>query len=428
MQGGNGLSLETVVRFDWEVALGDQKLTLGELEALARMKAPLVRVRGQWVEMSAQEIQAAIDFWKKKEAGEATVRDIVRMALGAGEAPESLDFNGVSATGWIGRLLDQLDGVSEFKEAAPPDGFSGTLRPYQVRGYSWLSFLRQWGLGACLADDMGLGKTVQTLALIQRDWQANGKRPVLLLCPTTVVNNWRKEANRFTPQLPVLVHHGPGRKRGAAFKKEAERHAIVISSYALAHRDIRSLREAPWSGVVLDEAQNIKNPETMQAQAARSLEADYRIALTGTPVENNVGDLWSIMEFPEPRFPGLPERVQAHVLRAYPGRAGRGRGRAPQAHHRPFHPPKTQDGQNDHRRPAGEAGDEGLLPAHERTGVAVRLRSQADGRGAGVRRGHPAERADPRQRFPSSSRSATTRRNSWATTPAPPGAPASSHG
>ena len=304
MQGGSGLSLETVVRFDWEVALGDQKLTLGELEALARMKAPLVRVRGQWVEMSAQEIQAAIDFWKKKEAGEATVRDIVRMALGAGEAPESLDFNGVSATGWIGRLLDQLDGVSEFKETAPPDGFSGTLRPYQVRGYSWLSFLRQWGLGACLADDMGLGKTVQTLALIQRDWQANGKRPVLLLCPTTVVNNWRKEANRFTPQLPVLVHHGPGRKRGAAFKKEAERHAIVISSYALAHRDIRSLREAPWSGVVLDEAQNIKNPETMQAQAARSLEADYRIALTGTPVENNVGDLWSIMEFLNPGFLG----------------------------------------------------------------------------------------------------------------------------
>ncbi len=304
MQGGSGLSLETIVQFDWEVALGDQKLTLRELEALARMKAPLVRVRGQWVEMSAQDIQAAIDFWKKKGAEEATVRDIIQMALGARDAPQGFGFNGVRATGWIGKLLKQLEGHAEFKELASPRGFSGTLRPYQVRGYSWLSFLRQWGLGACLADDMGLGKTVQTLALIQRDWWVNGKRPVLLVCPTSVADNWRKEAARFTPQLPVLVHHGPGRKRDAAFKKEAGNHAIVVSSYGLVHRDVKFLREVPWSGVVLDEAQNIKNPETKQAKAAQSLGADYRIALTGTPVENNVGDLWSIMEFLNPGFLG----------------------------------------------------------------------------------------------------------------------------
>ena len=304
MQGGSGLSLETIVQFDWEVALGDQKLTLRELEALARMKAPLVRIRGQWVEMSAQDIQAAIDFWKKKGAEEAAVRDIIQMALGAGDASQGFDFNGVKATGWIGKLLRQLEGQVAFKELASPRGFSGTLRPYQVRGYLWLSFLRQWGLGACLADDMGLGKTIQTLALIQRNWRANGKLPVLLVCPTSVVNNWRKEAARFTPRLPVLVHHGPGRKRGAAFKKEAEKYAIVVSSYGLVHRDVKFLKEVPWSGVVLDEAQNIKNPETKQAKAAQSLGAGYRIALTGTPVENNVGDLWSIMEFLNPGFLG----------------------------------------------------------------------------------------------------------------------------
>ena len=304
MQGGSGLSLETIVQFDWEVALGDRKLTLRELEALARMKAPLVRVRGQWVEMNAAEIQAAIDFWKKKGAEKATFRDIIQMALGTKDAPQGFDFNGVKATGWIGKLLKQLDGQAAFKELAPPKAFSGTLRPYQVRGYSWLLFLRQWGLGACLADDMGLGKTIQTLALTQRDWQTNGKRPVLLVCPTSVVNNWQKEAARFTPGLPVLVHHGAGRKRGAAFEKEAGRHAIVVSSYGLVQRDVKFLREVPWSGIVLDEAQNIKNPETKQARAARSLEADYRIALTGTPVENNVGDLWSIMEFLNPGFLG----------------------------------------------------------------------------------------------------------------------------
>ena len=304
MQGGSGLPLETIVQFDWEVALGGQRLTLRELEALARMKAPLVRVRGQWVEMSAQEIQAATDFWEKKGTEEASVRDIIQMALGVKDAPQGFDFNGVRASGWIGKLLKQLEGQAEFKELTSPRGFSGTLRPYQVRGYSWLSFLRQWGLGACLADDMGLGKTIQTLALIQRDWRAKGKRPVLLVCPTSVVNNWEKEAARFTPRLPLLVHHGPGRKRDAAFKKEAERCAMVVSSYGLVHRDIKTLREVQWSGVVLDEAQNIKNPETKQARATRSLEADYRVALTGTPVENNVGDLWSIMEFLNPGFLG----------------------------------------------------------------------------------------------------------------------------
>ena len=314
MQGGSVLSLETIVQFDWQVALGDQRLSLPELEALARMKAPLVRVRGQWVELSAGEIQAAIDFWEKKGTEEASVRDIIHMALGVKDAPQGFDFNGVRATGWIGKLLKQLNGESEFTELASPRGFSGTLRPYQVRGYSWLSFLRQWGLGACLADDMGLGKTVQTLALIQRDWRAKGKRPVLLVCPTSVANNWEKEAARFTPRLPVLVHHGPGRKRGAAFKKEAERSAIVVSSYGLVHRDIKTLKKVRWGGVVLDEAQNIKNPETKQARAARSLEADYRVALTGTPVENNVGDLWSIMEFLNPGFLGAESEFKRNFF------------------------------------------------------------------------------------------------------------------
>ncbi|MCL5097358.1 MAG: SNF2-related protein, partial [Candidatus Omnitrophica bacterium] len=155
-----------------------------------------------------------------------------------------------------------------------------------------------------LADDMGLGKTPQTLALIQRDWESNGKRPVLLICPTSVVGNWQKEAAKFTPDLPVMVHHGTARSKGEAFRKSAKAHAIVVSSYALLHRDIEILKSVDWAGVVLDEAQNIKNPETRQAKAARSIAADYRIALTGPPVENNVGDLWSIMEFLNPGFLG----------------------------------------------------------------------------------------------------------------------------
>jgi SNF2 family DNA or RNA helicase len=304
MTGGSGLSLEEIIHFDWQAALGDEPLSLRELETLARLKAPLVRVRGQWVQVSPEEIQAALDFWKKKASGEATLRDVVRMALGAERGPADLEVSGVTGDGWIAAFLDQLEGRTSFAELTAPATFQGTLRPYQVRGYSWLAFLRRWGLGACLADDMGLGKTVQTLALIQRDREASEARPVLLVCPTSVVGNWRKEAERFTPQLSVLVHHGLQRVKGGAFVKQAKQHAVVLSSYALLHRDRETLQKVDWSGVILDEAQNIKNPETKQAQAARDLGADYRIALTGTPVENHVGDLWSILEFLNPGFLG----------------------------------------------------------------------------------------------------------------------------
>ncbi|MCK4660980.1 MAG: DEAD/DEAH box helicase [Phycisphaerae bacterium] len=313
MQGGSGLSLDTIIQFDWEVALGDEKLSYNELQTLAKLKAPLVNVRGQWVQMSAEEIQAALDFWKQKGTNQATVREVIQMALQATEAPGPVAFEGVTAKGWVAELLAQLDGRDAFEELPPPEEFRGTLRPYQVRGFSWLCFLRRWGLGACLADDMGLGKTIQTLALVQHDWHVGHPRPVLLICPTSVVGNWHKEAARFTPELPVLVHHGVTRAKGAAFKEKAAKHAIVISSYALLHRDFEILKGVPWAGVVLDEAQNIKNPETKQAKAARSIEADYRITLTGTPVENNVGDLWSIMEFLNPGFLG----TQAEFKRTF---------------------------------------------------------------------------------------------------------------
>jgi SNF2 family DNA or RNA helicase len=157
---------------------------------------------------------------------------------------------------------------------------------------------------------MGLGKTIQALALIQRDWEANGRQPVLLICPTSVVGNWQKEAARFCPELPVLVHHGGARVKGEAFQNTAGRHAIVVSSYALLHRDLESFQTVPWAGIILDEAQNIKNPETRQARAARSLPAGYRIAMTGTPVENNVGDLWSVMEYLNSGFLGSREEFR----------------------------------------------------------------------------------------------------------------------
>jgi SNF2 family DNA or RNA helicase len=263
--------------------------------------------------VNAEEIQAALDFWKRQKTDKGSVREVVQMALGAQQAPGGLPISGVTAEGWVEDFLGQLEGRNVFEELTIPSRFQGTLRPYQVRGYSWLAFLRRWGLGACLADDMGLGKTIQTLALIQREREVGEKRPVLLICPTSVVGNWKKEAERFTPDLRVLIHHGGQRTRGDAFSKKVQPYGLVLSSYALLHRDRELLSKMEWAGVVLDEAQNIKNPETKQAQAARALKAGYRLALTGTPVENHVGDLWSILEFLNPGFLGS----QAEFRRRY---------------------------------------------------------------------------------------------------------------
>ena len=304
--GKGGLTFESIVEVDWRVAVGDVELTEKELKQLAKLKTPLVKVRGQWVQLSAEEIDEALRFIRKKE--QTSVRDLIRTRLT--ESTGTLPIEEIAGTGPVKDLLERLEGKREWEELPEPEGFAGSLRPYQKRGYSWLRFLERAGLGACLADDMGLGKTVQTLALLQSDWPEH-QRPVLLICPTSVTGNWLREAQRFTPSLPVLLHHGSGRARGAKLAEQIARSALVISTYALLHRELASLQDVAWRGVVLDEAQNIKNSETRQAKAARALEADFRIALTGTPVENNVGDLWSVMEFLNPGLLGTASEFRS---------------------------------------------------------------------------------------------------------------------
>jgi SNF2 family DNA or RNA helicase len=303
LRAASALSLQTLLDFQWELALGDEPITKKELLALARQKSPLVKLRGQWVEVNAAEIADAVRFLEQGTT-KATAGELLRMAIGASGQTERFDIAGIKASGWLKDLLSQIESRTPPVELPQPAELRGELRPYQLRGFSWMAALKRLGLGACLADDMGLGKTIQTLALIQHDVRAGETRPVLLVCPTSVVGNWQKEAARFTPELGVLVHHGAARKKDATFAKEATRRQIVLCSYALLHRDLHLLRGVEWAGVILDEAQNIKNAETRQSQAARALSAGYRVALTGTPVENNVGDLWSIMEFLNPGLLG----------------------------------------------------------------------------------------------------------------------------
>ena len=304
MQGGNAFSLSSMVEFDLAACLGEDTLDIEELRQLAKLKSPLVKVRGQWTQIDQDQIQAAIRFLEKQGQGSMSARDIMGLALGVEQRMGGLSVDDIEIDGWLQDVLEKLSGSLGLDQISQPNNFVGSLRAYQERGLSWLNFLCQWGLGACLADDMGLGKTIQTLALLLRERSNGEKRPFLLVCPTSVVNNWKKEVERFTPDLKALIHHGPDRNRNKGFLKAAAEHALVVTSYGLLHRDIDFLEEVDWAGVILDEAQNIKNSGTRQAKAAKRLKAGYRIALTGTPVENNVGDLWSLMDFLNPGLLG----------------------------------------------------------------------------------------------------------------------------
>ena len=310
MQGGSGISLTSLIDLDIEVALGDAPMSAKELHELAALKTPLVRLRGQWVEINADDIQAAADFWRNRQ--QVSLREIVQIGLGADQRARE-DNLSLQADDWLQDLLEQLKEKGRIEQMDPPEDFAGQLRPYQQLGYAWLTFLKRWGLGACLADDMGLGKTVQTLAALQLDRQQGNNQPNLLVCPTSVINNWQRETARFTPDLAALVHHGPQRQAGDTFRTQAQEHQLVITSYGTMNRDQDLLGSVPWRAIILDEAHNIKNPASQQARAARGLPADYRIALTGTPVENHVGDLWSIMQFLNPGLLG----TQAEFKRNY---------------------------------------------------------------------------------------------------------------
>ncbi len=304
MTGAGGLTLAALAQVNWTVMMGGRPLSAGDLAALAEYKSPLVRFRGEWMELDPAMIREAAALLGRRGTESLAAGEVLRMALSGRRGERGAVVEEVEADGWIGEMMGRLRGEGRYRPEEPPNGFDGALRPYQERGYSWLAFLRQWGLGACLADDMGLGKTIQTLALLQRERERGEKRPVLLVCPTSVVQNWVREAARFTPALKALVHHGTERGRAAAFARSARTHALVVTSYGLLHRDLDAIRKVRWAGVVLDEAHNIKNPETRQSKAARSVPSDYRIALTGTPVENHVGDLWALMEFLNPGLLG----------------------------------------------------------------------------------------------------------------------------
>ncbi|HWD08226.1 MAG TPA: DEAD/DEAH box helicase, partial [Actinomycetota bacterium] len=337
-EGGSGapsqLGVDGICAYEWQVAVGDETITVEELERLAALKAPLVAVRGQWVELRSEEVASALRFFRNgSRTGEMRLVDAMAIGLGAAPASTGLPVVGVVGEGALADLMNpETAGPGRrYQEAAVPAGLVATLRPYQQRGLSWLAFHDSLGLGACLADDMGLGKTIQLLSLLlaereqqgaarpdntggprrggraSRSGRRRGTKPTLLVCPMSLVSNWEREAARFAPALAVHVHHGTERLTGARFAATAGKADLVVTTYALATRDRDLLAGVPWRRVVLDEAQNIKNRNARQTRAIVSIPAERRVALTGTPVENRLSDLWSIMDFLNPGLLGDPK-------------------------------------------------------------------------------------------------------------------------
>ena len=305
-RAGAGVGLNSLLRFKWELSIGGQTLTKTEFEQLAKQEIPLVEVNGEWVELRSNDIKSAREFFaSRKDQPNLSLEDALRISTGEAQTISKLPVVNFESSGALEDLVTTLTGTQQVEAIAAPNTFKGQLRPYQERGVGWMAFLQQWGLGACLADDMGLGKTVQLIALLLHLKQNKIlTAPVLLICPTSVLGNWEREAYRFGPSLKVKLHHGSDRPQGQALAKAAEGADLIITSYALVHRDLKSLKAVEWLGVVLDEAQNIKNAEAKQSPAVRELEADFRIALTGTPVENRLTELWAIMDFLNPGYLG----------------------------------------------------------------------------------------------------------------------------
>ena len=306
------LGLQSLLNFQWQLAIGGQTISKAEFDKLVALNSPLVEINGEWVELRSQDIKTAQTFFTtRKDQMALSLEDALRFSTGDTQVIEKLPVVSFEASGALQELIGALNNNQAIAPLPTPTGFKGQLRPYQERGAAWLSFLERWGLGACLADDMGLGKTVQFIAfLLHLKEQDALENPTLLVCPTSVLGNWEREVNKFAPSLKILQYHGDKRPKGKAFLEAVKKHDLIVTSYSLLHRDIKSLESISWQIIVLDEAQNVKNPEAKQSKAVRQLEATFRIALTGTPVENRLQELWSILDFLNPGYLGNKQFFQ----------------------------------------------------------------------------------------------------------------------
>ncbi|BAU29769.1 SNF2 family DNA or RNA helicase [Aneurinibacillus soli] len=299
--------MEQIMEFDWKLAVGDVTLSEAEFSEIIEQKKHLVHIRGKWIQFDATMLAQLQALIKEASTGRGmTFRDVLENHLLPPEEPSSDGLRiDVELNKPLRKMVSQLLQTSTIPVVESPRSLQGELRPYQLEGVSWLLFLRRFGLGACLADDMGLGKTVQFISyLLHVKETESTQAPSLLICPTSVLGNWQKELQHFAPSLNVHIHYGSAREKGDAFVNACKEADLVLTSYNLSHLDEDDLHAISWNTICLDEAQTIKNAHTKQSSAIRKLSGHHCIALTGTPIENRLTELWSIFDFINPGYLG----------------------------------------------------------------------------------------------------------------------------
>ncbi len=309
------LGTDTLARFDWKLAIGDTTLTEEELIELAAAKEPLIRVQGRWHALRRSEVERALSFLERRREG--SVVDLVRAVSGIDVEDAGLELGEVAVDDRLGALLAG-DDERTFEPLDTPAAMTLPLFPFQARGHGWLRLLADLGIGAILADDMGLGKTVQAIAMLTSERAEFGDDafgPTLVVCPMSVTRQWAREIERFVPTLRVHLHHGGERLSGDDLARVALASDVVITSYDIATRDVDVLAGVAWDRLILDEAQDVKNPATKRARAIRRLDARRKLAMTGTPIENRLDELWAIMDIVNPGLLGSRERFQRTFAR-----------------------------------------------------------------------------------------------------------------
>ncbi|MYW63529.1 ATP-dependent helicase [Streptomyces sp. SID8379] len=306
------LSADALLAFDWWFALGDQELSREELDRLAEANRPVVRLRDQWVLVDPDEARRARAHQDRK----ITPVDALSAVLtGSAEVDGRRE---VRPTGWLAGLRDRLadpEGMEPALQIAQPAALAAELRDYQLRGLNWLARMTSLGLGACLADDMGLGKTITLIALhLHRQTAPETAGPTLVVCPTSLMGNWQREIERFAPGTPVRRFHGARRSLEDLAAGE-----FVLTTYGTMRLDAAQLASASWGMVVTDEAQHVKNPFSATAKELRTIGARARVALTGTPVENNLSELWAILDWTTPGLLGRLGTFRTRYARAIEG-------------------------------------------------------------------------------------------------------------
>ncbi|TDC33200.1 DEAD/DEAH box helicase [Kribbella albertanoniae] len=297
---GPDFSLTDLVAFRWRPTLDGEELSEEEVAALAEAKRPMIRMRGRWVRVDHDLVR------KLRRGGthKLTGAEALAAAL-TGTIEVDGELVAFDADGSLAEMLTRLRSSEDTPVSAEPAGLQATLRDYQRRGVAWMAQLTDLGLGGCLADDMGLGKTIQVIAL---HLLRRGRGPTLVVCPSTLLGTWEREFARFAPDVPTRRFHGAGRSLSDLAPDE-----VVLTTYGVVRQDHRVLGEVQWGLAVADEAQHAKNPLSRTARALRTLPSATRIALTGTPVENRLSELWSILDWAAPGLLGSLERFRQDI-------------------------------------------------------------------------------------------------------------------